>query len=227
MIRSNKKEKLFIIALVILMVLICYIHAIEAGKYVNFYPINGTFQNFNPIRRLLDGQIPYRDFTDYLGMGHLFSGAVLTILLGGDYQASLVTFSFLTLFSFALILCSVGFCLCRRKSTVLIVVNLLLILTLLQLPVFTNTVAGTNEFMWALNNTLDTGVSARLVRGMIAPISGLLLLKLIPWLDQTKNEKIQKRKALWQLISVGCVAGLSFIWSYYSLLQNPKNCPHP
>lgn len=37
----------------------------------DFLAINGDFQNYNILRRFLDGQVPYRDFTNYLGMGVL------------------------------------------------------------------------------------------------------------------------------------------------------------
>lgn len=64
------------------MIAICVLHALPAGYYADFYPINGTFQNFNPVRRLLNGQIPYSDFTDYLGIGHLYLGSFATIIFG-------------------------------------------------------------------------------------------------------------------------------------------------
>ncbi len=89
---------------VFLLLAACALHGAKAGHYADFYPLNGTFQNFNPVRRLLDGQVPYRDFVDYLGLGHLYGGGVCTALLGGDYRASLTAFSFLTILSLALTL---------------------------------------------------------------------------------------------------------------------------
>ncbi len=86
----------------------CTLHAARAGHYADFYPINGTFQNFNPVRGLLNGQVPCRDFQDYLGLGHLYTGSLCTALLGGDYQASLVAFSFLTIVSLVLTLTVIG-----------------------------------------------------------------------------------------------------------------------
>jgi len=35
----------------------------------DYSTVNGDFQNYNIIRRILDGQIPYTEFTNYLGMG--------------------------------------------------------------------------------------------------------------------------------------------------------------
>jgi hypothetical protein len=38
-----------------------------------FYPLNGKFQAFNPVRRLLEGQLPGRDFVAYTGLGPALS----------------------------------------------------------------------------------------------------------------------------------------------------------
>jgi len=46
----------------------------------DFFPINGDFQSYNALRRFLDGQVPYRDFTNYLGMGLLWVNAPLLAL---------------------------------------------------------------------------------------------------------------------------------------------------
>ena len=81
--KSINIELLMTVLSALVLIVICLLYAMSFGHYVNFYPINGTVQNFNPVRRLLAGQIPYRDFQDYLGMGHLFSGAIATLATGG------------------------------------------------------------------------------------------------------------------------------------------------
>lgn len=85
---------------------------------IDFNPINGTYQNFNPIRRLLSGQIPMRDFQDYLGMGHLYLGAFMTVLFGGNYHASLYAFDLLAMLSTLLIFLVIGYCVLRDKTFV-------------------------------------------------------------------------------------------------------------
>lgn len=65
----KSKNTLIIAIQIIILILICLLHSLEAAHYVNFYPMNGTFQNYNPVRRLLSGQIPYKDFNTYLGLG--------------------------------------------------------------------------------------------------------------------------------------------------------------
>ena len=112
----NKCNWSFLLSMVIL-VTMCYIHALGTSNHtVNFVPINGTFQNYNPVRRLMSGQIPYRDFQDYLGLGHLYTGSLITLLFGGNYRASLVAFSFLAILSFALLTFAIGTSITKRKE---------------------------------------------------------------------------------------------------------------
>lgn len=210
----HPRKYIFIFILTIMFISICVVHAVSAGEYVNFFPINGTFQNFNPIRRFLDGQIPYKDFEDYLGLGHLYLGAIATFIFGGDYQASLVAFSFLTFFSFGLIVFSVGYCVTHNKVFTLVITNLIMVLTLIRPPFFSNTIAGTNEFKEALDAvTMGPGNSARLVRGIVLPFSCVLILFLLCLIRNTNNRRILARSNFFQLLAVGIVAGLSFVWS--------------
>lgn len=116
---KDKKESLIFIFEIWLMLEICYLHSLNAGHYADFYPINGTFQNFNPARRLLSGQIPYRDFQDYLGLGHLYTGTIMTLILGGDYQGSLVAFSFLSIAGLAFLSIMIGIALFSMEKTFL------------------------------------------------------------------------------------------------------------
>lgn len=70
--------------MVILILSLCLLHAVDTCYSLSFGVTDGVFQNYNVVRRLLDGQVPYRDFTLYLGLGHLFSGSFFTWLFGGS-----------------------------------------------------------------------------------------------------------------------------------------------
>ena len=48
------------ILLAVSAILMCIVHAIPAGLNADFWPINGDFQNYNVVRRFLDGQTVYR-----------------------------------------------------------------------------------------------------------------------------------------------------------------------
>lgn len=60
----------------IIFVLFCFMTAVIFASYRcfvgDFVAYNGDFQNYNVFRRLLDGQVQYRDFTNYLGNGMVF-----------------------------------------------------------------------------------------------------------------------------------------------------------
>ncbi len=210
--KINKNSWIFVLEIT-LMVFICIMHSINAGHYANYYPINGTFQNFNPVRRLLAGQIPYRDFQDYLGLGHLYTGSIFTGLYGGDYQGSLQAFSFLTFGGLALLSLMISIAVIKRKKIAGAVTNIILIVFLVEPLFYKNALAGTNEILIALEYALGTGNSARFIRGMILPISCFLLflgyLAYERWIAKT----LIKWKKHIPYAGIGAVAGFSFSWS--------------
>jgi hypothetical protein len=55
---------------------------------LDFQPLNGTFQAYDPVRRLFAGERPARDFDCYLGFGPLYVGAAGTWAAGGTYGSS-------------------------------------------------------------------------------------------------------------------------------------------
>ncbi|MDD4851116.1 MAG: hypothetical protein PHO10_10535, partial [Gemmiger sp.] len=65
--------------------------------------MNGDFQNYNPVRRLLAGQRPYADFTVYLGAGELYSVAAVLLAVGNSFGRSLFATNALTWFFFELL----------------------------------------------------------------------------------------------------------------------------
>ena len=211
--KLSKERRAFIFQ-ALLMVVICILHALPAGHYADFYPINGTFQNFNPIRRLLSGQIPYSDFTDYLGLGHLYTGSIITAIIGGDYQGSLIAFSFLTFFAVGITSYVIGKSVLKGEGvTALCITNLLLLMLLIQPLFFINSSAMTVEIKEALNYALGTGNSARFVRGLILPIviSFFYLCCGIEW----KHKRLISQSLSGYIgdIGIGVLAGFSFCWS--------------
>ena len=209
------KNSLTIIFYIIIMLCICALHCLDAGHYVDFFPINGTFQNYNPVRRLLDGQIPYRDFQDYLGMGHLYIGSFVTLIFGGNYQASLQAFSFLQFVGLALCSLVIAYSVFQRLDKALILSNLFLVCVLIQPAFFKNAIIGNDEMLTSVTTALGPGNSARFVRGMILPVVVILLnigyelyKRIIPIIH---NKSIVKNGIPY--IGFGIVAGFSFIWS--------------
>ncbi len=66
--------------------------------HADFMAINGAYQTFNPIRRIMDGEIPDLDFTIYLGVGTTYLITFLAFLTGGNFSAVSFSNHFLHLF---------------------------------------------------------------------------------------------------------------------------------
>lgn len=55
---------------------------------LDFGPTNGTFQGYNPLRRLHAGQVMFRDFYPYLGIGPTVTSYLVLRLEGNDFRSS-------------------------------------------------------------------------------------------------------------------------------------------
>lgn len=172
--RFFKNGNAFTLACALLVLFICFAHSLEAQIDCDFYPTNGTFQNYNPIRRLLDGQTPFLDFSVYLGLGHLYLGGFLTALFGGTFASSLSAFSFLNLLSFALISTIAGYAILGSLKKSLPVTLLLLIAVLTSTFIFQDGIFRTLGD--PLNASLNPGNSARYIRGSILPICLIIIV---------------------------------------------------
>lgn len=68
---------------------------------ITFYPLNGSFQTYNPLRRILAGKLPGRDFQTYLGLGTTYTMYGMFRLFGSDLAASEAATHLLHAFAFA------------------------------------------------------------------------------------------------------------------------------
>ncbi len=215
MLKNFWRERQMIILGALMLLVICGMHAVQAGNYVDFFPTNGTFQNFNPVRRLLSGQIPYKDFQDYLGLGHLYTGTIFTALCGGDYRASLIAFSFLTILSFTMLLIVIGSSVYVKRSVVIEMTGIIMIMLFMRPLLFVNMLVGTEEMDGALSAALGPGNSARFVRGLILPISCALIVLVYKLYESDRIMKFATGR--WKEYSIfsflGCIAGFAFPWS--------------
>lgn len=197
------------------LIVLCLLYARNSGHYADYYPINGTFQNYNPVRRMLNGQIPYKDFQDYLGLGHLYTGTIVTFLFGGSYRDSLIAFSFLTLGSLALLSYVVGFLVLGKRQSAVITTNIVLLCVIIQPLFFKNGLAGTEDIFGALTSALDAGNSARFIRGMILPLICLFILGAHSCFQKIalKSAWLLKHKAVIVYAGMGFIGGIAFGWS--------------
>ena len=197
-----------IIILAVLILLLAFVHAKTSVHDADFGPLNGTFQDFNPIRRLLSGQIPFRDFSDYLGLGHLYLGSLATLLFGGTFFASKTAFVFLAFLSLALIAAVLGTAVFRSAvkglSAALLILSLLLIRPLFLVNSFALT-----EILSAFDYALKNGNSARMVRAFILPLVCAALTAGFAAAKQRPGEK----KLLSIFILCSFFSGFALPWS--------------
>ena len=213
--KQMNKQILWNTVIALLVVGLILIHAIRSAYTVDFSAINGTFQNFNVVRRLLSGEIPYRDFTCYLGFGHLFIGSFFTFLFGGKFAGSLMAFSFLTAFSFCMVSLSLGRAV-LGKSMAIFPVTLSMLVILIVQPLFYTSAGGLfPEIVAAMGAALSPGNSARLIRGMVLPLSLLAAMSLHSVLGRAVAAKRISEKSGHVIfyLANAVISGICFIWS--------------
>lgn len=211
--KSSKKHILtrprveFLVILALLLG-VCAVYALSMQESINFVPYNGTYQNFNPIRRLLNGQVPYRDFVDYLGLGHLLLGGLFTWLWGGNYAASLSGFTFATLLAVALTAFVLAYALLKSKRASLCLATILLVLAL-----WVNTNMQNAPALIA--NVLRADNSTRMLRGaapvflVLMLLAGEALARRFGWFARLK----EPWKSLAPYLACGLCGGAVFSYS--------------
>lgn len=194
----------------------CVVHALPAGVWADFAPGNGDYQNYNVVRRFLDGQTVYADFTAYLGYGHLLFGSILTFIFGGgspDLMSSKMAFQFAAVFSFVIYVYAVFRAIFYKNGRVfpLIVANIMLMLLLINPNIFINAISVAADFYYCMQGSLTTGNSARFLRGL-APV---LAVVLIVFLYQVKNRIsfINRSETLSLAFVYGIPTGIIFYYS--------------
>ena len=195
----SRADLAFDIVLIVALCILGVTLGLMMGMYAEFFPINGTFQNYNPVRRLLVGQIPYRDFQDYLGFGHLYLGTAFTVLFGGTYRSSFVAFTVFTFFGSMAVFAVLGVCITGRKRTALLMA--LCTVFFLGWQVLDRFVPA---FPFTAQSIFSVGNSARIIRASILPISGTVLLYVFV--------KRQNMKTPFSLLLISLISAVAFLW---------------
>ena len=165
----------------------------------DFNPINGDFQSYNAFRRILDGQIPYKDFANYLGMGIIFIN-VPFLFFFNSFTASL----FITNFSVCVMFCvavtmTVYFATSKRNLAYIlgVVAPTVVLFEKLweRLPFVTLSVPGN---------------SMRMARGFL-PF--LLIIILYIFMKITKKNFFEMFESKIAIPVMGFVIGAFFVWS--------------
>lgn len=184
------------------------IHSLPAGFNADFFAINGDFQNYNVIRHLLAGQSPFRDFIVYLGGGHLFIGATLSLIFGlgkASFVASKIAFSFAAFASLAMFSLLLFRAIFYKESKIipLVFTFFLLVFLHLNLPFFESHLSITQDFYSGLSESLKTGNSARFFR-QLAPAFYILFAFLLRFICS----KVPAFKKKFQNLKLGLIFGI-------------------
>lgn len=217
---SDVKRKLVYSTIIaVLFILLALINTFRNGSmYIDFNPLNGDFQNFNPIRRFLNGQIPFVDFEVYLGMGHLVLGSILTFLFGGDFSASLHAMRMVTFLAFETTILVVFWAVLKNKNNA---IGMAIMVTFLNLICFENIIPIDINGLIADNVkevlmiSREPGNSARVIRSSICVISPWLVVSILSLGEQIakKRNLSEKMKHYGAVGIVSAVAGGSIFWS--------------
>lgn len=98
----------------------------------DFVAYNGDFQNYNVFRRLLDKQIPYKDFTNYLGNGMILVNFPLLWIFRSFGAAVFVT-NFTSSILYSLIICVSFYTITHQRKSAYIITSLFAIIAFLVL----------------------------------------------------------------------------------------------
>ncbi len=185
----------FLVPLMFLVLLFCDMRAQEA----QFLLIDGVFQTLDPLRRLFSGQVFFRDFVSYLGIGHTLMYVPLFALLGQTLYASMFSAHFVV-------------CIATGASLVLVAAMVfrswrwgaILAAVFLAHAIFNPSL----QFILLPPTFIDPGVSGRPIRLFLPTLIALILYFSWPRLSgKTRRAAIHRAAAL---------AGLGAVSIFYS-----------
>lgn len=182
---------------------------LAASQDIGYEIMNGDFQNYNPVRRLLAGQIPFKEFTVYLGAGELYSVSAILLLIGNSFGRSMFATNFLTWFFFEVLIlavCTVVLGRARWARGLTMVLSAYFFAVVSGVPVPLASQAGS-----LLDYAAQNGNSARMMRSAALPIAVLLLAAgLHRWNGQGRPGE---RRLLRPDVLVPLLAGALVPWS--------------
>jgi len=200
------QEKVIIVLLWLLIFGTAIAHGARRLGLSNFFPTNGDFQNFNVVRRFMDGQAPFADFVAYLGFGHVFILSLPQYFFGNNFAISVAITTAVTLFVFALLCYTISKIILEDTLVSTILTLSFVFLNILR-PFFVARLLD-NTILDVFNSGVSPGNSARLVRFAIIPLMLLFMPRFF--------EKIQTSFKSFNIkneIIVASISGASITWS--------------
>jgi hypothetical protein len=170
---------------------------------IEYEPMNGAWQNYNPIRRVLDGQIPFVDFVPYLGLG-VIALNIIPLAFNNTFGMSMLITTFTATVCFLLLTLTI-FYLSTKKIRIAMLFSAfspLLLRLLINRGIYLADIFQ--------ENLLKIGNSARPLRSFL-PIMLTLLLLLVMRLKQKNIFELFSNKKSTAII--GAICGFFILWS--------------
>jgi len=207
---------LFVAILSVLVVGILY--ASHFGLIIDFAPLNGSFQTFNPIRRLLLGEVPGKDFNPYLGVGLTYITSLGVYLLGDSFAASQFNIHFLLFLCHFLIFLTLFYLIGLSTYRSILLASSVTIIVLngivSPLPLYRDFSCSNwlQSIYFPFTGTLSIypselitpGNSNLGLRALLPFISSLIVLTSLNWFCKSPVSII---------LLLGCIAGIQPLWS--------------
>lgn len=159
------KEKKNDILFFLLCAYVSFLFAYYRCKYGDFIAYNGDFQNYNIFRRILNGQVQYRDFVNYLGVGCTIINLPLVAIFK-SFGASVFITNFTACIAFCGIIFVASYVMTNKKNTSYIITLLCAFGAFALLKGYSG---GTFYYKYIYNvaYVAELGHSMRTTRGML------------------------------------------------------------
>ncbi len=186
-------------------------YGIESIFSVDFVCTNGDYQNYNVLRRFLAGQVPYKDFANYLGMGVLYMCTPF-LSIHNTFAGSLFVTNMMSSFMFIIFTTLVFYIITDNKP-----ISCLVGLVLTKL-IYSDYLS---EFIPFIGNYIDTnlklmafpGNSFRMCR-IFLPVLFCLIALIYIKMKSSKSDSLRDLAGTSKgAVSIGLIVGMGLTWS--------------
>ena len=206
------------LSVVLCVFMLAVAEGLENRVDVSFNPINGDFQHYNMFRRLLDGQVPFRDFFVMLGLGVMYTNSLVLLFIGKTFANGVFSTHFLLVLSGAFVVFVLFYIFFNNKTLAAGVSLLFTFYTVsfdMVRDIVTGFLPGTSS-VFDLAATLTSGVTplfapdnaSRPLRQMILYFAVFLLFALV-----MKHHSDHRAGTTLLIILYGAFSGLCFLWA--------------
>lgn len=198
----------------VVFILFCIMTAVVFAEYRcvtgDFAAYNGDFQNYNIFRRIIEGQVQYRDFTNYLGNGIIFINLPLVFLFNSFGECVFIT-HFTTSIVYSLIVFISFYTITKERKKAYIITNIIAIAAFVILHMgFSGEFYG--QYVYNLVFFEEQGVSMRTTRAFLPflLVGIIYIIKNRAGKNKLLVEAFHNNK---QLTSIFFVMGIMIVWA--------------